>query len=81
MRADVVCLCAAGWRARPRYVEDVVELLRPRFVLPCHWDTMVTPLDATPHVIPGLDLPAMVRALARAAVEPVLLPILGSATF
>ncbi len=81
MRADVVCLCAAGWKLRPRYVEDVVELLRPRWVVPCHWDTMITPIEAPPHVIPGLDLPEMMRTIRRAGADPLLLPILGSAHF
>lgn len=81
MRADVVCLCAAGWKYRPRYVEDVVEILRPTWVLPCHWDTMITPIDATPHVLPGLELPEMMRRIRRAGVDPVLLPILGTASF
>lgn len=75
--ADVVCLCAAGWRERRGYVAEIVRLLKPRFVLPCHWDTMITPLEAPARVLPGLDLPGMLREILRAGVQPLMLPLLG----
>jgi len=81
LRADVVCLCAAGRKYRPRYVEEIVELLRPRFIVPCHWDTMITPIDAEPHLIPGIDLPGMMREIQAHGVEPLLMPLLGRLRF
>jgi L-ascorbate metabolism protein UlaG (beta-lactamase superfamily) len=81
MGADVVCLCAAGWRARPDYVPEIVRLLKPRFIVPCHWDTMITPLEAPARLLPGVDLEGMLRAILRAGVQPLLLPLLGNWSF
>jgi L-ascorbate metabolism protein UlaG (beta-lactamase superfamily) len=79
--ADVVCLCAAGWRARRGYVAEIVRLLKPRFVVPCHWDTMITPLEAPARLLPGVDLEGMLREILRAGVQPLLLPLLGHWSF
>jgi L-ascorbate metabolism protein UlaG (beta-lactamase superfamily) len=81
LRADVLCLCAAGRRYRPRYVQEIVHLLRPRWVIPCHWDTMITPLDEEPQLLPGVDLPGMLDEIVRAGAEPLLLPLLGRTRF
>lgn len=74
---DVLCLCAIGRAARPRYVEDAVALLKPRFVIPCHWDWFFSPLDAPARLLPGVDLPGMVRDITAAGATPVVLPLLG----
>ena len=70
LRADVVCLCAAGRRYRENYVQEIVHALRPRWVIPCHWDTMITPIEAPPQLLPGLDLPGMFDEITRAGAEP-----------
>ncbi|NNM52169.1 MAG: MBL fold metallo-hydrolase [Pseudomonadales bacterium] len=77
MQADVVCLCAVGRQYRPGYVREVVELLQPRYILPCHWDTMMTPLHDEPQVLPGVDLPGMLDEIRALGVQPLLTPILG----
>lgn len=76
-QVDVVCLCAIGRQARPNYVKDVVRLLRPRWIIPCHWDTMMTPLHAEPDLIPGVDLPGLLTEIQAEGVQPLLTPILG----
>ncbi len=76
VHADVLCLCAAGRHYRPRYVAEAIELLRPRYVVPCHWDTMITPVER-PVAIPGIDLPAMVREIEAAGAQPIMMPVLG----
>jgi L-ascorbate metabolism protein UlaG (beta-lactamase superfamily) len=81
LSADVVCLCAAGWRERRGYIPEIVRLLKPRFVLPCHWDTMITPLEAPARVLPGVDLEGMLREILRAGVQPLMLPLLGHSSF
>ena len=81
VRADLVCLCAAGWRARPNYVAEVVELLRPRWVMACHWDTMLTPADQPARMLPGLRLDEMLAQIRRAGAEPLLLPLHASLRF
>jgi L-ascorbate metabolism protein UlaG (beta-lactamase superfamily) len=77
LSADLVCLCAAGWKTRPRYVEEVVAALKPRYVMPCHWDTMVTHAEQPARMIPGIDLPSMMAAIRAAGATPLLLPMLS----
>jgi L-ascorbate metabolism protein UlaG (beta-lactamase superfamily) len=81
LSADVLCLCAAGRKFRPNYVPEIVRALRPRWVIPCHWDTMITPLDAEPRLLPGIDLPGMFDEIRRAGSEPLPLPLLGRVLF
>ena len=76
---DVLCLCAIGRRYRPNYVRDAVRLLRPRFVVPCHWDLFSTPYHAEPYLLPDVDLPGFIREIEDEGVEAVLLPF--DATF
>ena len=78
IQADVVCLCAIGRKYRPNYVRDVVRLLKPKWIIPCHWDTMITAVDAEPDMIPGVDLPGLLREIEEQGVEPVLVPMLES---
>lgn len=80
-QADVVCLCAIGRRYRPHYVRDVVRLLQPRWVIPCHWDTMITPIDAPPDLLPGVNLPGFIEEIRAQGVTPLLTPILGRQSF
>jgi L-ascorbate metabolism protein UlaG (beta-lactamase superfamily) len=58
-------------------VEEVVETLKPRYVMPCHWDTMITHADAPARMIPGLDLSGMMTAIRAAGATPLLLPMLS----
>jgi L-ascorbate metabolism protein UlaG (beta-lactamase superfamily) len=81
VRTDVLCLCAAGRRYRHNYVKDAIALLRPRYVVPCHWDTMITPIDARPRLLPGIDLPGMLREIAAEGAEPRMIPMLGCERF
>ncbi|HET8730579.1 MAG TPA: MBL fold metallo-hydrolase [Moraxellaceae bacterium] len=78
---DVLCLCAIGRQSRPNYVHDAVRLLKPRWIVPCHWDTMLTPLHAEPDLIPGVDLPGFITEIMAAGCEPLLTPILGQQRF
>ena len=80
-QVDVLCLCAVGRRYKPNYVKEVVSLVKPRWVVPCHWDTMMTPIDASPSMIPGVDLPGFMREIRNENVEPLLIPLLGKITF
>ena len=77
-KADLVCLCAIGRRYRPGYVREVVELTQPKWIVPCHWDTMVTPIDQIPDMLPGVDLPGFLREIEDAGVQPLPVPLLGS---
>lgn len=81
IKADVVCLCAIGRKYRPDYVKEVVELLQPRWIVPCHWDTMMTPIEAEADLIPGVNLPGFIEEIRAAGVEPLLTPLLGELQF
>ncbi len=76
-QADLVCLCAIGRRYRPGYVREIVELTRPRWIVPCHWDTMLTPIDEPPEMLPGVDLPGFLREIEDAGVQALPVPVLG----
>jgi hypothetical protein len=62
-QADIVCLCAIGRKYRPNYVKDVVRLLKPKYIIPCHWDTMVTPIDQPPKLLPGVNIPEFLEEI------------------
>ncbi len=81
LEADVVCLCAIGRKYRPDYVRDVVSRLKPRWVIPCHWDTMITPVENEPDMIPGVDLPGFLDEIRAEGAEPLLTPMLGEQSF
>ena len=79
--ADIVCLCAIGRKYRPNYVKDVVRLLKPKYIIPCHWDTMLTPIDQPPKLLPGVNIPEFLEEIKASGVEPLFMPILGELYF
>ncbi len=79
--ADIVCLCAIGRKYRPNYVKDVVRLLKPKYIIPCHWDSMVTPIDAPPQLLPGVNIPEFIEEIKACGVIPLFMPILGELCF
>lgn len=81
VQADIVCLCAIGRKYRPNYVRDVVRLLKPKYIVPCHWDTMITPIDAEPDLLPGVNIPQFLEDIKQCGVTPLFTPILGHLYF
>ena len=81
LQADIVCLCAIGRHHRPNYVKDVVRLLQPKWIIPCHWDSMMTPIHDTPDLLPQVDMLGMIEEIRQAGCEPMVMPILGKAWF
>jgi L-ascorbate metabolism protein UlaG (beta-lactamase superfamily) len=81
VRADVVCLCAVGRQHRPGYTREIVETLQARWVIPCHWDTMITPIEDEPYLLPGVDLPGFLDEIRDAGATPLLTPLLGKQSF
>ncbi|GAC1372446.1 MAG: hypothetical protein NVS3B3_06500 [Aquirhabdus sp.] len=81
IQVDVLCLCAIGRQYRPNYVKEVVSLVKPRWIIPCHWDTMMTPIEDEPDLIPTVDLLGFIEEIGAEGVEPLLTPILGKQTF
>ena len=78
--ADVVCLCAIGRKYRPNYAKTVIEHLKPKWVVPCHWDWFFTPYHAEPPMLPGVDLPGFIDEIRQCGAEPILLPMGGDFT-
>lgn len=81
VKADIVCLCAIGRKHRPHYVRDVIRYLKPKYVIPCHWDTMITPIESTPHLLPGVDVEGFFDEIRACGVKPLFMPILGKLYF
>ncbi len=81
IKADVVCLCAIGRKYRPNYVKEVVALLQPKWIIPCHWDTMFTHYENEPDYIPTVDLAGFVQEIKDAGVEPIVMPMRGKQWF
>lgn len=77
LHADVVCLCAIGWKYRPGFVEAVVHHLKPRWIIPCHWDWFFTPYGVPPAMLPGVDLVGFMDEIRRHGAKPILLPLGG----
>ncbi len=80
VECDVLCLCAIGRRYRPGYVETAVGMLKPRWVVACHWDWFFTPFHKEPRLLPGVDLPGFVEEIEAAGSLPVVLPFDGRFT-
>ncbi len=76
-----MCLCAIGRKYRPNYVKDVVRLLKPKYIIPCHWDTMLTPIDQPPKLLPGVNIPEFLEEIKACGVVPLFMPILGELYF
>jgi L-ascorbate metabolism protein UlaG (beta-lactamase superfamily) len=77
LQADVVCLCAIGRRYRPGYVSSVVERLKPRWIVPCHWDWFFSPHGDPARLLPGVDLPGFIKEIESHGVTAVTLPFDG----
>ncbi|MEM7698429.1 MAG: MBL fold metallo-hydrolase [Verrucomicrobiota bacterium] len=52
LEADVVCLCAMGRKHSKDFTRYVIETLRPRVIIPCHWDNFFAKPDQEDRLIP-----------------------------
>lgn len=79
IQADVVLCCTVGRQATPNFTQRMVQALRPRLVIPCHWDQFWRPIDAPARQIPGNDLLGFLDEVAACpdAPEVRILPMLG----
>ncbi|MED5369564.1 MAG: MBL fold metallo-hydrolase [Myxococcota bacterium] len=81
LEADVVCLCAIGRKYRPGYTQEILAALKPKLVVPCHWDWFFGPLSKPTRCLPGVDLPGFLGEIRSCGHEPCLLPVGGSVGF
>lgn len=77
-QADVLLLCAAGHQYRQNYVQTLVEKVRPKVVLPCHWDDFSTPIEAPPRQLPGVNVEDFVQQIRACGTRAVVLAPLQS---
>ncbi len=77
VECDVLCLCAIGRKYRPNYTADAIRILKPKVVLPCHWDLFTTPIEVEPYALPEVDIPGFLSEIRQTGTEAVLLPFLG----
>lgn len=66
-RADIVIAGIAGWRFTPRYVERLLTILRPKLVVPTHYDAFFWPLEDGVRLLPGIDVDAFAAEVNRIA--------------
>lgn len=63
--ADLLLVCAAGWKASRAFPERVMAAFSPRTVLLSHWDAFFTPLERPARALPAIELPLLVERLSR----------------
>lgn len=56
VQADVVLCCTVGRQATENFTHRVLDALRPKVVIPCHWEQFWRSLDAPTKQIPSNDL-------------------------
>ena len=79
LRADVVLCCTVGRQSTERYTARVLDALRPRVVIPCHWDQFWRPLDEPARQIPTNDIEGFLSEVASHPLAPEVrvLPLCG----
>jgi L-ascorbate metabolism protein UlaG (beta-lactamase superfamily) len=69
LTADVLLLGLAGRKHAPGYVERLIRTLRPKLVVPTHYDAFFWPLEEGLKLIPGIGVEAFVAEVKRIAPE------------
>ncbi len=77
IEVDVLCMCAIGRHHRPNFTEEAISLLRPKYVIPCHWDWFFDPFTAPSRLLPGVDLPGYIQEIEQAGATAIVLPTGG----
>ncbi len=70
VQADVVLACTVGRYATERFTHRLLDALRPKIVIPCHWDQFWRPIDAPVRQIPTNDLGAFLEEVRSHASRP-----------
>ncbi len=68
VRCDVLLLCIVGRQGSPRFVERILRTLRPKLVLPCHWDNFFLPFDHPARVIPKVQMNGFLEEVHQSGV-------------
>ncbi len=70
IQADVLLCCTIGRQSVRDFTRRAVAALRPKVVVPCHWDPFWTPIDGLPRQIPSNDLAGFLREVAACPDAP-----------
>ncbi len=78
LRADVLFICLYGISQTPNCLEWVIGSLKPKIVIPCHYDYFFRPLEKGLKCLPGIKMEAFRAETKRLApqariIEPDLL--------
>ncbi len=79
VQADVVLACTVGRQAVRNFTGRLLDALRPKLVIPCHWDRFWQPIDKRTRQIPGNDLQGFIAECTAHDCNPEVrvLPIRG----
>lgn len=78
VEADVLLLCAIGRQYRQGYTRTLVERVKPKVVIPCHWDDFSMPVESVPRQLPGVDVEGFVQEIRGCGARAVVLAPLQS---
>jgi L-ascorbate metabolism protein UlaG (beta-lactamase superfamily) len=73
LHADTVCLCAIGRHYRPGYTHEILQILQPRRVVPCHFDWFFSPWGQSERLLPLVDLEGFIDEIRAEGPEVMLL--------
>ncbi len=65
-QSDILCPCVAGHQATPDYIGRVMRLVRPRALIPIHYDNFFIPYEDGVKELPGSNFRAFVRKAREA---------------
>ena len=67
--SDVLFMCVPGHKYRPEYAARLPALLKPKLIIPFHYDNFFTPLDPSMPTrrLPRLGMSAFREAVRRSA--------------
>lgn len=80
---DVLLLCIIGRDGSPGFTHRILRTLRPKVVIPCHWDDFALPFDSGARALRRAKLRGFVEEVETAGTgtQLVLLDFFGEFTF
>jgi len=66
---DVLFMCIPGWKKVPAYTTRLLEITKPRVVIPFHYDDFTTPIRprVKPRTLPFIDISGFLQQIRRNA--------------
>ncbi len=66
LQVDILCLCAVGRKHYPDYAKIAISMLKPKYVIPCHWDCFnIAYRKKARKIREGIDLCACLAHIRR----------------